>query len=184
MKRTLSAVGKFIYGIIMTAAVIGDLVITVWLFKKGHAGWGIAYLFIGWSITLTVAHWIGLLLASPFVVAGALTERSRFKQSDAVVYASAAAQWDTGPLLSAEQCVGTVEARDAGLMAVAESGTSAQLDWDGIESYGVATEDSKLVISAAAPSFWFFVLEPEDEGHRDEWIEILEANGVTKASSS
>jgi hypothetical protein len=70
MKQGLTAAGKVVYGIVMTFGAIADIAITILLFASGHVGWGLLYVVIGWTITLTIVHWIGLLLASPFLIAG------------------------------------------------------------------------------------------------------------------
>ena len=70
MKRGLSAIGYAIYGAVMLATVVIDLVIQFNLFAGGNIGGGLLYLFLGWTITLTIGHWIGMLLAAPFAIAG------------------------------------------------------------------------------------------------------------------
>jgi hypothetical protein len=69
-RRHLTIVGQVIYGLVMVVGTLADVGILVWLFLSHHAGWGILYLVIGFTITLTVFHWIGLALAAPFVAIG------------------------------------------------------------------------------------------------------------------
>lgn len=51
-------------------------VVTVALFAAGKLVLGLVYVVIGWTITLTIFHWIGMLLASPFLIAGNKGENS------------------------------------------------------------------------------------------------------------
>ena len=189
--KALEGTGKAIYGLVMVVVGIGDLVLQVWLFTSGHAGLGIAYFVFGWGITLTIGHWIGMLLAAPFLVAssvGSARANTRPRQPTGRsglgdVHLTANARWDTGPLLAAEQCEGEVMACTEGLSSIANSGTSADIKWENIKSYGVGTDDNILVISAGVPWFWFFVLELEDPGEREEWIDFLGEQGIPDAAS-
>lgn len=72
MKKGLTATGQTIYFVVMAAAVVIDLIVQFRLFASGNIGGAVAYLFIGWMVTLTIGHLIGMALAAPFVVAGSL----------------------------------------------------------------------------------------------------------------
>lgn len=72
MRKGLTVIGQVIYAVVMIATGIIDLVIQVGLFIGGNIGGAFLYLFLGWPITLTIGHWIGMLLASPFVLAGGI----------------------------------------------------------------------------------------------------------------
>ena len=70
MKEGLTTAGKVVYGIVMTVGAVVDIAVMVLLFARGNVVLGIIYLVIGFTIVLTVFHWIGMLLAAPFVLAG------------------------------------------------------------------------------------------------------------------
>jgi hypothetical protein len=74
--KKLSGIGSFIYGAVMVVAVVADVALLIVCFRKS-AGLGLIYLFVGTWLFLTVAHWIGLALASPFVLAGAAVENRK-----------------------------------------------------------------------------------------------------------
>jgi hypothetical protein len=74
-RKVLSGAGKAICALVMIVATLADFLIQIMFFAKGKAGWGITYLVFGWTITLTVAHWIGMLLAAPFLMAGGTLDR-------------------------------------------------------------------------------------------------------------
>jgi hypothetical protein len=175
----------------MVIVGVGDLVFQVWLFTSGHAGLGIAYFVFGWAITLTIGHWIGMLLAAPFLVAsrvGSTRANTRPRQSTGRsglgnVHLTANARWDTGPLLAAEHCEGEVMACTDGLSSIANSGTSADIKWENIRDYDLGTDDNILAIRVGIPWFWFFLLELEDSDERDDWIDFLGEQGIPDRAS-
>ncbi len=189
--KALEGTGKAIYGLVMVIVGVGDLVLQVWLFTSGHGGLGIAYFVFGWGITLTIGHWIGMLLAAPFLVAssvGSTRANTRPRPSPGrsgigSVHLTANARWDTGPLLAAEHCEGEVMACTEGLSSIANSGTSADIKWENISSYDLGADDNILAIRAGVPWFWFFVLELEDSDERDDWINFLEEKGIPDRAS-
>jgi hypothetical protein len=93
---------------------------------------------------------------------------------------SSRARWDTGPLLSSEQCEGMVYAKADGLYSSAISGTTATIPWNHLERFGVAEDRGLLEIRAGAPWFWYFRLEPNDVANCKEWETILTTNGVVE----
>jgi hypothetical protein len=97
---------------------------------------------------------------------------------------TAHARWDTGPLESSEQCEGEVIATTTGLRSVATSGTTAEIRWEDLSDYAVASDNSVLAIRAGLPWFWLFLLEPRDADHCQEWVDVLESNGVPRRSAT
>jgi hypothetical protein len=91
---------------------------------------------------------------------------------------TAKARWDTGPLLSAEQCNGEVVAMQTEFFARAVVGSSAHIRWEDIENYSLSATNHELLLNIGAPWFWFFILDLDDESHRDKWIGIMESKGV------
>jgi hypothetical protein len=57
----------------MVIASIVDVAVTTWLFASGNMGWGVFYVIIVCTVVLAIGHWIGLVLAAPYVV---LNERN------------------------------------------------------------------------------------------------------------
>ena len=72
MRKGLSVVGQVIYVVVMLATGIIDLVIQINLIVSGNLGGAFLYFILGWPITLTIGHWLGMLLAMPFALAGGL----------------------------------------------------------------------------------------------------------------
>jgi hypothetical protein len=70
MKKGLTVVGQIIYAAVMLVVVVIDIIIQIQLFAGGNFGGAVLYLIFGWTVTLTVGHWIGLLFAAPFAIAG------------------------------------------------------------------------------------------------------------------
>jgi hypothetical protein len=67
VKETLTTTGHVIYGTVMVIASLVDVAVTTWLFASGNVGWGVTYGIIGFTTVLAIGHWIGLVLAAPFV---------------------------------------------------------------------------------------------------------------------
>jgi len=68
MKESLTPTGQAIYGTVMVIASLVDVAVTVWLFASGSVGWGVFYVIVGFTVVLAIGHWIGLVLAAPYVV--------------------------------------------------------------------------------------------------------------------
>ena len=68
MKETLTATGHVIYGTVMVIAALVDLAVATWLFASGNVVWGVFYVIVGFTVVLAIGHWIGLVLAAPYVV--------------------------------------------------------------------------------------------------------------------
>ena len=79
-----------------------------------------------------------------------------------------------GPGKSAEQCEGTVTAYDSGLFVAATSGTSEEIPWSQIETYGSFASRDSLVINAGSPWSWFFILRLTSAEECDQWLTLLE----------
>ncbi|MHB1615385.1 MAG: hypothetical protein ACYCYA_13930, partial [Actinomycetes bacterium] len=82
MGRTLSGFSRFVYGLIVFLGVVGETVLLVVLFVSGRVVAGLIFLFVGGPILLTVVHWVGLLVAAPFALAGGAIERQYGRGGD------------------------------------------------------------------------------------------------------
>jgi len=75
MRRTLSGIGRLIYVTVMLIGVLADIGLLVWLFASGKGGWAGGFLIFGSWLVPTVAHLIGMVLASPFIIAGEMGQK-------------------------------------------------------------------------------------------------------------
>ena len=178
--KSLDGVAKAIVVGVTILVGLADVVFQIWLFTSGRIGWGIAYFFVGWPLTLTVGYWIAMLLATPFAATAALSDRSSERLLKSGRAISSSARWDTGPLLSSEQCEGTVFAMSEGLHSSALSGTTATIPWSHLESFAVAQHRDEMDIKTGAPWFWNFRLQPNDAAHCQQWEDVLTSNGVVQ----
>jgi hypothetical protein len=68
--RICKRTGTFVHNGSMAVVILLDLAVQIGLLVKGQILFAIIFFLVGWVVTMYLAHWIGIILTSPFLFLG------------------------------------------------------------------------------------------------------------------